>query len=93
MINKDFFAALNDLERERGIDKEIIMTALESALTSACKKQYGEATNVAVKINPEKNTIKLYSYKTVVEEVSDPEKEISLEEARKRRRATRRATP
>lgn len=87
MINKDFFAALNDLERERGIDKEIIMTALESALTSACKKQYGEATNVAVKLNPEKNTIKLYSYKTVVEEVSDPEKEISLEEAREKKKS------
>ena len=44
---------------------------------------YGEAKNALVKLNPEKNTIKIYSYKKVVEEVEDEDKEISLEEARK----------
>lgn len=43
---------------------------------------YGEAKNALVKLNPEKNTIKIYSYKTVVNEVEDPDKEISLEDAR-----------
>ena len=41
---------------------------------------YGEAKSAVVKLNPEKYTIKIYSYKTVVNEVEDPDKEISLEE-------------
>lgn len=83
MINKDFFAALDDLEREKKIKKEFFISTLESALTSAYKKNFGEAKSASVKLIPEKNTIKVYGYKTVVEEVSDPDKEISLEEARK----------
>ncbi len=82
MINKDFFAALGDLEKEKGIDKEFILSALETALTSAYKKNFGEAANVEVKVDPDESRIAIYSYKTVVEEVEDAGKEISLEEAR-----------
>ena len=82
MINKDFFQALEDLETEKKINKEAFITTLESALTSAYKKMYGEAKSAMVKLNPEKATIKIYSYKTVVDEVQDPDKEISLAEAR-----------
>lgn len=82
MISKDFFLALDDLEREKGISKDVFIQALENALTFACKKHFGEATNVEVKLNPEKATIKVYSYKNVVETVEDPDKEISLEDAR-----------
>ena len=72
MVNKDFFLALDDLEREKKINKEFFIEALESALTSAYKKNFGEAKSASVKLNPEKNTIKVYSYKTVVAEVVDP---------------------
>ena len=82
MINKDFFQALEDLESEKKINKEAFIATLESALTSAYKKMYGEAKYAMVKLNPEKATIKIYSYKTVVDEVHDPDKEISLAEAR-----------
>lgn len=82
MINKDFFQALEDLETEKKINKEQFIETLEMALTSAYNKMYGEAKSALVKLNPEKNTIKIYSYKTVVETVEDPNKEISLEEAR-----------
>lgn len=82
MINKDFFQALNDLETEKKIDKETFIATLETALTSAYKKMYGEAKSAMVKLNPEKNTIKIMSYKTIVDEVTDPDKEISLAEAR-----------
>lgn len=82
MINKDFFQALEDLEAEKKINKETFIATLETALTSAYKKMYGEAKSAMVKLNPEKATIKIYSYKTVVNEVTDPDKEISLEEAR-----------
>ena len=82
MINKDFFQALDDLEQQKGINKDYFIEALESALTSAYKKNFGEAKSAFVKLNPEKNSIKVYSYKTVVEEVEDPDKEISLAEAK-----------
>jgi len=82
MTSKDFFQALDDFEAERKIKKEVFIEALETALTSAYNKNYGEAKSAIVKLNPEKNTIKVYSYKTVVDEVTDPDKEISLSDAK-----------
>lgn len=82
MINKDFFQALEDLQAEKKIDKDTFIQTLETALTSAYKKMYGEAKSALVKLNPEKNTIRIYSYKTIVDNVEDPDKEISLAEAR-----------
>ena len=82
MINKDFFQALEDLEVEKKINKEAFIATLETALASAYKKMYGEAKSALVKLNPEKATIKIYSYKTVVAEVEDPDKEIALSEAK-----------
>ena len=83
MTNKVFFEALDELEKTKNIKKEVFIEALETALTSAYKKNYGEAKSAYIKLNPEKHTIKIYSYKTVVEEVVDPDKEISLEDAKK----------
>ncbi|MBR1925340.1 MAG: transcription termination/antitermination protein NusA [Clostridia bacterium] len=82
-MSKDFFIALDLLEKEKKINKEFFISALESALTSAYKKYFKEARSATVKLNPEKNTIKILAYKTVVEEVEDPDKEISLEDAKK----------
>ena len=82
MVNKDFFQALIDLQEQKGIDSGYFIEALEAALTSAYKKNFGEAKSAFVKLNPEKHTIKIYSYKTVVEEVLDSDKEISLAEAK-----------
>ena len=83
MVNKDFFQALDELEAEKKINKEQFIETLEVALASAYKKMYGEAKSAMVKLNPEKNTIRIYSYKTIVEEVEDEDKQISLEDARK----------
>ncbi len=82
MVNKDFFKALDDLQAEKKIDKDVFIQTLETALTSAYKKMYGEAKSAMVKLYPERNTIRIYSYKTVVDEVEDPDKQISLAEAR-----------
>jgi N utilization substance protein A len=82
MINKDFFLALDELEMQKKINKEQFIETLESALTSAYKKTYGEAKNALVKLIPERSTIKIYSYKKIVENVEDPDKEISLAEAK-----------
>ncbi len=82
MINKDFFEALKDLEAEKGINEEAFIQDLEQALTAAYKKNSGMAKNAQVRLFPDKNTIKIYSYRTVVAEVEDEEKEISLEDAK-----------
>ena len=83
MVNKDFFAALADLEREKGIPQEVFLDALKNALVSALKKQAPASVGeVELKLVPEKGAIEFYSVKTVVEEVVDKDKEISLEEAR-----------
>ncbi len=81
MINQDFFLALEDLEREKGISQAEFIAALENALVIAYKKSTGTAGGVEVRLNPEKKSIKIYSTRAVVEEVVDPEKEISVEEA------------
>ncbi|MCL2752371.1 MAG: transcription termination factor NusA, partial [Firmicutes bacterium] len=80
--NKDFFLALDELESTKKIKKEIFMAELEKALTNAFRKQYGEETPVVVDINPERNIIRFFACRTVVEEVEDYDLEISLEEAR-----------
>lgn len=84
MTNKDFFAALADLEKEKGIPQQVFLSALENALISACKKQYtGGVGSVEIKTNPEKGTIDFYTAKLVVEEITDAENEILLEDAQK----------
>lgn len=69
MINKDFFLALEDLEREKGIKQEDFISWLETALVSAYKKNFGEGKAVSVKLMPDKHTIKVYAYRTVVADV------------------------
>ena len=87
MINKDFFAALADLEREKGIGEEVFIEALQNALASACKKQYmGESGNVEVRLNPEKCTIKFYLHRTVVEGEPLEDGEISLADAQDKKK-------
>lgn len=81
MINQDFFLALEDLEREKGISQSEFIAALENALVIAYKKSTGISGGVEVRLNPDKKSIKIYSVRNVVEEVVDSEKEISLSDA------------
>ncbi len=82
MVNKDFFAALADLEREKGISEEIFIEALSNALASAYKKQFvGDSGNVEVRVNPEKATIRFFLTRTVVDSEEPGDGEISLEDA------------
>lgn len=82
-MNSDFISALEDLERHKGIKKEVMLDALEAALVSACKKNFGESLYFKVNIDSQTGEIKAYTQKRVVEEVEDADNEISLEEARK----------
>jgi N utilization substance protein A len=81
-MNKEFFAALDLLEKEKGIPKDYMLGKVEAALVSAYKKEYGNNTNVRVLIDPEKEEVKVFQQKEVVEEVTNPETQISLEEAK-----------
>ena len=81
MINQDFFLALDELEKQKGIAKDEFISALENALGIAYKKNSADGGAVEVKINPEKKSIKIYAIRTIVEEVVDSEKEISLADA------------
>ncbi len=81
-LQADFYDALSDLETEKGIKKEEFVAALEDALTSAYKKQYGVAKSIKVLMEPELKTFKIYTCQKVVEQVEDRETEISLEDAR-----------
>lgn len=83
MNEKEFLKAVNLLEEEKKINKDIIFEAMEQALISAYKKNFNSKTNVKVLINRETGKISIYSYKTVVETVEDDETEISLKDARK----------
>ena len=69
------------MEKEKGIDASVIMEAIEAALISACKKNYGSLMNVSVKMDPETGDINVFSEKEVVEDVHLPNTEISLEDA------------
>ncbi len=81
-MNKEFFAALDLLEKEKGIPKEYMLEKIEAALVSAYKKEYGSNTNVRVHIDPVREDVKIYQQKEVVEEVIDPGTQISLADAK-----------
>ncbi|MDD2377750.1 MAG: transcription termination factor NusA [Bacilli bacterium] len=83
MNNKEFLNAVDLLEKEKGIDRETIFEAMELALSSAYKKHFNSLSNVRVDINKELGDIKVYSFKTVVEEIEDERVELTLDEARK----------
>lgn len=81
-MNTEFIDALNELEKERGIDKEILLDAIEAALISGYKRNFHSAQNVRVDIDRNNGSVKVYARKTVVEEVTDARLEISLDEAK-----------
>ena len=76
--------ALAEIEREKGVSMDILIDALEAALISAYKRNFGSLQNVSVIINRETGEIKVYARKNVVEEVNDDRTEILLGEAREK---------
>lgn len=82
-MNKEFIQAIEDLEKEKHISKEILLEAIESALVSAYKKNYGTSQNVRVDINEETGDINVYMRMDVVadEEIEDELTQIPLSEA------------
>lgn len=80
-MNTEFMEALSDLEHDKGIKKDILLEAIESALISAYKRHFGTDQNARVEIDGDTGEIKVFAIKNVVGEVQDDETEISVEEA------------
>ncbi len=82
-MNAEFFEALALLEKEKGIPAEYIIEKIKNAILIATKKEYGNGDNIVVDIDPEKKNFSVYLTKNIVEEVENPELEITLEDAKK----------
>jgi len=82
--NRELIEALNQLEKEKDIKKEVILEALENSLVAACKNNFGRADNIKVNIDRETGAVNVYAMKKVVEEVTDPVTQIGLIEARRK---------
>ncbi len=82
-MNHDFMAALEAIEKEKGIKKETLFEAIEAALISAYKRNFNSAHNVRVVIKRETGDIKVYSCLNVVGSVTNPQQEILIDEARR----------
>lgn len=81
-MNAEFILALNQIEKEKGISKEILIEAIENSLITACKNNYGTSQNIKVIIDRENGDVNVYAEKEVVEKVEDPNLTISLEQAK-----------
>ena len=82
-MNKELIYVIGQMATEKGIDKEILFEALESALLSASKKTMGVADNTRMELDRHTGALKVFARKKVVETVADPKLEIALIEARK----------
>lgn len=81
-MNQEFMQALEQIEKEKGISKKVLVDAINAALVSAYKKNFGSAQNVKVSIEPETGDVKVFSQKAVVEKSENLLMEIDVEDAK-----------
>ncbi|MGI5969889.1 MAG: transcription termination factor NusA [Lachnospiraceae bacterium] len=81
--NRELIEALDELEKEKEISKDIILEAIENSLLAACKNHFGKSDNIKVNINRETGEVTVFAEKDIVEDVNDPAMEISLSDAKK----------
>src|SRR5207245_3803188 len=82
-MGRELLAVIEQIGREKGIDTGRILDAVESALLTAAKKKYGAAENIQVRIDRKSGEVEAISLKKIVNEVTNPKSEVSLEEARR----------
>ena len=82
-MNRELISVIEQISREKGINSETIIGAVKSALQVAAKKCFGASDNIQVEIDPKSGEIQVILIKKIVEEVTNPKEEISLEEAKK----------
>jgi len=81
-MNSDLSRIIDQVGKDKGIDKKILVEALEQALLAAAKRKYGLKQEIEAKYNEEVGEVELFQFKTVVKEVKNPPSEIGLEEAK-----------
>lgn len=82
-MNGEFLEAMDQIAKEKGVSKDLLFEAIDLALVSAYKKNFGTSQNVKVLIDRQSGEVEVYALKTVVEEVENDFLEISLEDAKK----------
>ena len=81
-MNQEFINALSEIERTKGVSREVIIDALEKALIKSYEKNFDDNANVNVRVNRENGETKIFSIRTIVEDVENKVTEISIEEAK-----------
>lgn len=81
-MNSEFIEALDQIAKEKGIDKEILLEAIETSLVSACKKNYGSSQSIRVTMDRQTGDVGVFLQKQVVEVVENDHAEITLEAAK-----------
>ncbi len=81
-MNRELISVIDELGRQKGIDKSRVIGAIEAALQMAAKKRFGQAENIQVEIDSKTGEISIVSKKTIVDVVANPKTEVSLQEAR-----------
>ena len=83
MLITDIKRVVEQVSRDKGIDREVLIKALEEAMGSAARKKFGAKVDIEVQYNEESGEIEVFQFKDVAEEVTEPDIQISLEEGRK----------
>jgi len=81
-MQQDLNRVIEQVSKEKGIDKSILVSALENAMVSAAKKTFGHQKKIEAQYNPELGEVELFEAKLVVETITDPDTEITLQDAR-----------
>ena len=81
-MNRELISVIDELGRQKGIEKSRVIGAIEAALQVAAKKRFGQAENIQVEIDSKTGEISVVSKKTIVNAVVNPKTEVSLQEAR-----------
>jgi len=80
MFIADIKRVVDQVSRDKGIDREVLIKALEEALKSAARKKFGDSVDIEVNYNEEVGELEVFQFKEVAEEITEPELQISLEE-------------
>jgi transcription termination/antitermination protein NusA len=81
-MNRELISVIDELGRQKGIEKSRVIGAIEAALQMAAKKRFGQAENIQVEIDSKTGEISVVSKKIIVDAVTNPKTEVSLQEAR-----------
>jgi N utilization substance protein A len=82
-MNQNLNYLIEQVGRDKGIDKQVIIEALEDAMLKASKKRYGLQKDIEARFNEEQGEVELFQFKTVVEKIEDPDLQIAVEEAKR----------